>query len=145
PFDSHKFIQKCRELIEQGSTGLLSEAEEASLDFEDEETSDWVMDAPKPQADDQEFSPDMRDDQDTWDEDTSPGITIGDAEILSSPESKLDEELQGWGVSIPDPINKGQVAMGEIPPVIDESEEDFSDHQSTVLAIKEDEETVYPD
>src|SRR5690606_13343728 len=102
-------------------------------------------DAPKPQADDQEFSPDMRDDQDTWDEDTSPGITIGDAEILSSPESKLDEELQGWGVSIPDPINKGQVAMGEIPPVIDESEEDFSDHQSTVLAIKEDEETVYPD
>ncbi|MBH48410.1 MAG: hypothetical protein CME71_09610 [Halobacteriovorax sp.] len=154
PFDSQKFIAKCRELIESGD-GSLSLEEEKSLDFSDETTTiddseGWVMDSPQPSSNDTEFDDDS---SDTWDEETSPGLSIED--------NALSSELEGWGVSVPDPIGASPVAAQEIPPVIaaesekesdlkweeDESikEDEIEFQVETSTASKDSEDTVYPE
>lgn len=148
PFDSQKFIQKCREMIEEGASNHLSAEEEASLDFsssneEVDETDGWVMDAPK-----------GNDDFDTWEEDTSPGIEI-QAQTLG-PSDALSSELEGWGVNVPDPIGVKAKEPIEIPPVIASKQgaqgyhaelvEDISESNEIQFQVTQDgDDTVYPD
>lgn len=138
PFDSHKFIQKCRELIEQGGGSTLSEAEEASLDFESDIGEEWVMDAPQNNEENE---------SDTWDEDTSPGFSVN--EQINS--NDLESELEGWGVSVPDPIGAHPQTDVDMLPVIEESDSstDISFEENTnsveIQLANTDDDTVYPD
>lgn len=123
PFDSQKFIQKCRELIDSSAEASLSSAEEESLAFSksDQNVADdsdgWTMDSPSMQEND--FDP-ILDSSDTWDEDTSPGINVDQDELQS--DNALSDELEGWGVSIPGPIGATEPAHRQIPPIIDGDE-----------------------
>tara|TARA_R110000868_G_scaffold164359_3_gene396860 strand:+ start:6814 stop:8133 length:1320 start_codon:yes stop_codon:yes gene_type:complete len=152
PFDSQKFIAKCRELIDSGE-GALSFEEEKSLDFSDENDSiddseGWVMDSPQPSEIESEDAQ-----TDNWDEETSPGISIE--------ENPLSSELEGWGVSVPDPIGVSPASPQEIPPIINSSEEKDSELKweedepvqedeiqfqiGTAETGKDAEDTVYPE
>ncbi len=134
PFDSSKFIQKCRELINASDSVDLSTEEEESLAFNDQEAAEeveedqntetsfeddsegWVMDSPSVSQSEVEEDDSLAD---TWDEETSPGISM---DSISSNESKHEDklmnELQGWGVSIPDPIGASKEKAQQVPPVI---------------------------
>ncbi len=124
PFDSQKFIHKCRDLVSMGPGNFLSSEEKEGLSFvetEDEEiqagdeVNDWVMDAPQKEDPEEDFftSETTDEEHDSWDEETSPGI--------SAP-SELHNELEDWGVSVPGPIGaKDDVA--ENPPVISAADE----------------------
>lgn len=119
PFDSQKFIQKCRELIEVGTSVALSEAEEASLDFEEgtsDEADEWVMDNAQTEQEVEAQNVEA----DTWDEETNPGISL---DSVTEVDNALSNELEGWGVSVPEPIGAGP--SPKIPPVIEGKEEDF--------------------
>lgn len=122
PFDSQKFIQKCRDLIEDGASVTLSEAEEASLEFEEsssDEADEWVMDNAQAEQE-SELEAEETIETDTWDEETNPGMSF---ETSTDSEDALSSELEGWGVSVPEPI--GANPAPEIPPVIEGKEDDF--------------------
>lgn len=180
PFDSSKFIHKCRELINASDSVNLSSEEEDSLAFEEQEVVEdeqesqesfeddsegWVMDSPS--VSHQELDEDPL--ADTWDEETSPGISMDSISTdQAKHEDKLMNELQGWGVSIPDPIGATKDKAHQVPPVIgDGLEKDFlweddstqledtsedisfsldsNNNENTLSAVNEDEENVYPE
>lgn len=141
PFDSSKFIQKCRELINASESSVdLSSEEEESLAFEDQasiqdevmednsfedDSEGWVMDSPSVSHSESEEDESL---SDTWDEETSPGISMDSISSAESKhEDKLMNELQGWGVSIPDPIGATKEKAQRVPPVIGggDMEKDF--------------------
>lgn len=164
PFDSQKFIQKCRELIDSSAEAGLSSAEEESLAFSEsdqnvaDDSDGWTMDSPSIQEND--FDPSL-DSSDTWDEDTSPGISVDQVELQN--DNALSDELEGWGVSIPEPIGATEPAHRQIPPIIDgnekkteilwqddpaevsEEEIEFQVSETAVEKKTDDEETVYPE
>ncbi len=185
PFDSNKFIQKCRELINDQDNVSLTEAEEESLGLSEDDSlegssddepledntdsqddsDEWVMDSPSVNQDDSDD--DSSSDSDTWEEDTAPSISL-DSLNETSDSDPLSSELEGWGVSIPDPIGAKDTKDKKVPPVIDsglekdflwedsseESEAAVEDLQfqheadstpSLVASSSDDEETVYPE
>lgn len=123
PFESEKFIKKCRELI-AGAQSL-----ESSEDFSDDE-SDETEDQEGPGSSDEHEQ-----DNDQWVVDT-PGVDFEVREELedSMPEEaasphtqeqtvqahNLESELESWGVSVPGVIGQEQKASGvKQPPIIE--------------------------
>jgi CheY-like chemotaxis protein len=120
PFDSDKFIQKCRVLIEEGSDINVGETQfepsvedeqetDTENDSEHELGSDWVVDSPKPE-----------------DNSTSNLNTINSETTISKgyddSESALAEEMLGWGIEVPSVIgSEALTTSGDFPSVIEES------------------------
>ncbi len=141
PFDSDKFIQKCRTLIEEGSDiqvgdtnfdgPVISEVEDTNNE-EDELGSGWVVDSPKPQ-----------------DDSSSNLNAISSEEVNSTPSETssdvLAEEMMGWGMEIPGVIGStADLELAEFPPVIDETTEE-SNSMSAEEQIHEVEEIIEDD
>ncbi len=175
PFDSNKFIQKCRELINEPSSVELSEAEEKSLGLgaaieetesednqEEVDTDEWVMDSPSVNHEESDDSS-----SDTWEEDTAPSISLNTLSETKN-ENQLSSELEGWGVSIPEPIGATKDHEKKVPPIInsglekdflwenndDQEHEDngeiefqtkFENGETPVSINLENEETIYPE
>jgi len=119
PFDSDKFIQKCRFLIEEGSDIQVGEtnfeATEAPIEMEASEPeaelgAGWVVDSPKPQDDSSSNLNSINTEQET------PATGLSGANFLA-------EEMMGWGMEVPGVIGtETSNTFAEFPPVIDESE-----------------------
>lgn len=166
PFDSQKFIQKCRDLVDRGASGLLSDEEKEGLAFdeevseqESEDISDWVMDAPardeedmSGESDDSLFDELQADDgsDESWDEDTAPGIRADDfvqKSDMNTHSKALESELAGWGVSIPAQIGLNDDAL-ERPPVIGNTDVEIESDMSSDIdpsSIESDDDMPFDD
>jgi len=112
PFESSKFIQKCRTILE--SVDIDINSDEINTD-EDNESQNNMTEEIKSDADDSEEwviqSPEIQD---------SPNeeILISDEKLSSS--NPLEQELNGWGMSVPEIIDPGdsEKANEILPPKI---------------------------
>jgi CheY-like chemotaxis protein len=122
PFESEKFIQKCRSLIE-GTTEEVevdldssesfgsAETETEEIEEEIEEIgSDWVVDSPKPE--DESSSTLEQDDQ-------KPIVANFDDNVAKD---ALSEEMNSWGMEVPSVIGE-ETEFGVFPPKIEEHSE----------------------
>ncbi len=117
PFESDKFIQKCRMLLD--SKGELSEislddSESFSLEEVEEEDDniigeDWVVDSPKPS----DSSSAILSKSDQEPEELVFNETIA--------EDALSEEMKGWGIEVPNVIG-AENKFGVFPPKIEAQE-----------------------
>lgn len=136
PFESEKFIQKCRSLFD--SRGELTEvnldsnstfSEEISeVEEETDIGSEWVVDSPKP-AD--ESSATLLESDQVPDEFTFDGDQAKDA---------LSEEMKGWGIEVPGVIGS-ETKFDLLPPKI-ESESNVEEEPA--LNVSQ-EDLEYPD
>ncbi|PIK14109.1 response regulator [Halobacteriovorax sp. JY17] len=117
PFESDKFIQKCRMLLD--SKGELSDislddSESFSLEEVEEEEDevigeDWVVDSPKPS----DSSSAILSKSDQEPEELVFNETIA--------EDALSEEMKGWGIEVPNVIG-AENRFGVFPPKIEAQE-----------------------
>lgn len=129
PFESEKFIKKCRDLVGQDH----SDAEDEEFqEFEDSyendvESSDdtdndenWVVDTPGLEFDLEDKSQEQ-DEQKQEQEDVSAPLSSA---------HPLESELENWGISVPGVIGQGENEKGlEKPPVIQSIEIESSSEQ----------------
>ncbi len=138
PFESDKFIQKCRMLLDNKGemTDIsLEETESFSDESEEEETNsediignDWVVDSPKPSDDSSATlsKSDQEPEELVFDEATA--------------EDALSEEMKGWGIEVPSVIGT-ENKFGVFPPKI-ESEADSVNEFDNVLSLNDDSEII---
>lgn len=125
PFESEKFIQKCRMLLDNRgeltdinlddseSTSFEEEVEES---FEDDSIGgDWVVDSPKP-SDSSSAT--------LSEEDQKPEELVFDE---NEAEDALSEEMKGWGIEVPNVIGADK-KFGVFPPKI-EAQDSVQDNQ----------------
>lgn len=133
PFESSKFIKKCRDLLEgvRPTPVSLSEKksfDEPATDFSATNSSDdldlWTVDAPA-----------MKHTMD--DEPTEPAYGSSETKSLDP----LSSEIEGWGFAQPN--NLEDKFQKSFPPVIEESSENILDRlQSSSSFMLEEDETV---
>ncbi|WP_127718373.1 response regulator [Halobacteriovorax sp. HLS] len=137
PFESEKFIQKCRALIENSDATLEDDFAEVEIqqDFGNDEIeeeqeigSDWVVDSPKP--DDISSSSleevDQKPTSAEFDTDTA--------------KNALSEEMNSWGIEVPDVIGE-EKKFGIFPPKI----ESDNVEQSLEENLPDESDLVYPE
>ena len=122
PFESDKFIQKCRSLLESKgeptSVNFDDADEEESFSVDENEEieednvigSDWVVDSPKPS--DNSSATLSKSDQE-------PEELVFDEAVA---EDALSEEMKGWGIEVPSVIGS-ESQFGIFPPKIEGQEE----------------------
>ena len=133
PFESHKFIQLCENLIESGpeeefeissSDVTETELEAPSVEATEEEVEefnpgdDWVLESP--------------DVEEKVEEETElmPEENFIEAE---SDVNQLQAEVEGWGMSVPGVIGGGEVAESSMPPVMTEDSPIEQEQEEIVL------------
>lgn len=116
PFESEKFIQKCRILLDSKSEATdinLEETESYSTESEEEVDEpediigdDWVVDSPRPSDDSSATlsKSDQEPEELVFDEATA--------------EDALSEEMKGWGIEVPSVIGT-ENKFGVFPPKIE--------------------------
>lgn len=134
PFESEKFIRKCRELI-----AGVEEAEQED-DFEDDIEAQEDLSS----EEDTSFDGSSDESDDQWVVDT-PGVEFEVQEEIEEETNKADEtepqrplpsshalesELENWGVSVPGVIGQNVNESGvELPPVIESAQRDQVPHE----------------
>lgn len=127
PFESSKFIDKCRSLLSDDGQHS-SEASEEATTSEESEDDTWEINTAT------EINAEI-----PLDEFTKTGEDITKTAVASSSSTNsLREEIEGWGISMPDVIEAAEIAeempkVSLMPPMIEEpsSEPDAEIHIST--------------
>lgn len=130
PFESQKLIAKIESLLNN------SELSSEDKDFQDEEFSGWGVSS---NAESDVVDDDQAEQEDV--ETSSPSL----------PNKPLENELKGWGMEVPDVIEKEEPleeSLSELPPIIDNESEplelvDLPDLDNSLMPKKDDLE--YPD
>ena len=132
PFESDKFIQKCRSLLE--NKGELTDVNFDDMDEEEESFSanesedieeddvigsDWVVDSPKPS--DNSSATLSKSDQE-------PEELVFDEAVA---EDALSEEMKGWGIEVPSVIGS-EKQFGIFPPKIEAQAEASQSEGDTI-------------
>lgn len=133
PFESEKFIRKCRDLMAKGEETSTDEdftsyedpvsesSEEASSDDSADDDSHWVVDTPGVEF---EISEELQD------EASSDDVALDVQEQTVQPHP-LESELASWGVSVPGIIGQDSEGSGlERPPVIESAAREESQEAS---------------
>lgn len=132
PFDSTKFINLCRSLIEEvqdsatDDSRKIEKIEEVSLPKNEEDIS-WVLNAPKV-------------------EDKKPEV-----QVTSKSTNILNEQVSDWGLKVPGVIGETTGTSGDIlkfPPVIegsDKVQELFTEKVEEATSLPKSDDLEYPD
>ncbi|ATH09237.1 hypothetical protein BIY24_15190 [Halobacteriovorax marinus] len=140
PFESEKFIQKCRMLLDnRGDLADINLDEEESSyneEIQDEVEEDiigddWVVDSPKPS--DNSSATLSKSDQEPEE------LVFDEAQA----EDALSEEMKGWGIEVPNVIG-AENKFGVFPPKI-EAQESSAEEVEFESSLPSDEDMDYPD